>query len=69
MGNIETTDALMLGTPEIVEEATKVAIQKAGKGGGFIVAAGCAVPIPAPFRNVKAMHDAVVKHGTYPLGQ
>jgi uroporphyrinogen decarboxylase len=67
MGNIETTDALLLGTPEIVEEVTKTAIRKAGKGGGFIVAAGCAVPIPAPFRNVKAMHDACIKHGTYPL--
>jgi len=67
MGNIETTDALLLGTPEIVEQATKEAIRKCAKGGGFIVAAGCAVPIPAPFRNVKAMYDATVKYGQYPL--
>jgi len=67
MGNIETTDALLLGTPELVEQATKTAIDKCAKGGGFIVAAGCAVPIPAPFRNVKAMYDATIKYGQYPL--
>ena len=67
MGNIETTDALLLGTPEIVEEVTKTAIQKCGQGGGFVIAPGCAVPIPAPFRNVRAMFDAGAKYGTYPL--
>jgi uroporphyrinogen decarboxylase len=67
MGNIETTDALLLGTPEMVEEASKDAIKKCAKGGGYILAAGCAVPIPAPFANVRAMYDAAKKYGTYPL--
>ena len=65
--NIETTDVLLLGTPRLVEEATKAAIMKCAKGGGYMVAPGCAVPIPTPFRNVRAMYDSATKYGTYPL--
>ena len=67
MGNIDCSDALLLGTPEIVEKASKDAIMKCGKGGGFILAAGCGVPIRAPFENIQAMYDAAIKYGTYPL--
>jgi uroporphyrinogen decarboxylase len=48
VGNIETTDALLLGTPQIVEEATREAIMKAGKGGGFIIAPAARCPFRRP---------------------
>ncbi|MGB9859040.1 MAG: uroporphyrinogen decarboxylase family protein [Moorellaceae bacterium] len=56
---------LTLGTPEKVEVYCRRLIEEVGRGGGFILAQGCDVPINAKFENVKAMVDAAHKYGVY----
>lgn len=54
MGNIDPNQTLVFGKPEQVEDESKQAIRKAGKG-GFILSSGCAVPAVAPPENIRAM--------------
>lgn len=49
---------LTLGKPEEVTEYCCKLIDVVGKGGGFILGAGCCCPVDAKFENVKAMVDA-----------
>lgn len=65
MGNVEPSNVLLLGTPELVDQVSKECIEKAGKGGGYILASGCMTPIYSPIENVKAMMDAAAKYGVY----
>ena len=40
-------------------------IEEVGKGGGFILAAGCEMAPNAKPENVKAMLESVIKYGYY----
>lgn len=62
MGDVPPT-MLALGTPEQVTDYCKTLIDRVGEGGGFILAAGCQVPIDAKPENVQAMLDTA---RTYP---
>ncbi|MBU2489665.1 MAG: hypothetical protein KKA60_09765 [Proteobacteria bacterium] len=53
------------GTPTEVGEYCHRLIEEVGKGGGFILAAGCEVPPNAKAECVRAMVDAVKKYGYY----
>jgi len=68
MGNLDPTNVLYLGSTEIVENASKECIKKAGKGGGLILSSGCSVPMRTPFKNIEAMVHAAEKYGKYPIG-
>lgn len=66
-GNIDPVGILLNGKPRDVERKARECIEKAAKGGGFILSSGCEVPINAPFENVKAMVSAAKKYGQYPI--
>ena len=57
---------LVMGNPNQVEEYVKKSIEECAEGGGFIVDGGVAgIPDNARAENVKAMVNAVFKHGEY----
>jgi hypothetical protein len=64
IGDVHPT-LLCLGTLEEVDDYCKKLIAEVGKGGGFILAQGCTVPIDAKPENVKAMVEAAHKYGVY----
>jgi hypothetical protein len=54
---------LILGTPDQVREHVRELCQTVGKGGGYMVSAGCSFPYDAKPENFRAMIDAVVEYG------
>jgi len=65
VGNISTVDVLFLGTPDQVVAESKIAIEKAARGGGYILASGCGVPADTPSENIAAMVYASKTFGKY----
>jgi hypothetical protein len=63
-GNLHTT-ALVRDAPQQVFEAAQEAIQKAMRGGGFILSSGCALGRDTPPENVEAMARAAKEFGGY----
>jgi hypothetical protein len=53
------------GSPAEVEEYCHRLIEEVGRGGGFILAAGCEIPPNARPENIRAMLNAAKKYGTY----
>jgi uroporphyrinogen decarboxylase len=66
-GNIDPVSILLYGKPSDVERKARECIEKAAKGGGFILSSGDEAPLNAPFENVKAMVSAAKKYGQYPV--
>lgn len=56
---------LALGSPAEVDEYCHRLIEEVGKGGGYIMGAGCEIPPNARPENVKTMLESVVKYGYY----
>jgi MtaA/CmuA family methyltransferase len=56
---------MALGTPKLVAEKCKEAIEVLAPGGGFILGPGCALPPKTPPENVHAMIEAAKKYGVY----
>ncbi|MBC7112543.1 MAG: uroporphyrinogen decarboxylase family protein [Candidatus Methanomethyliales bacterium] len=56
MGNVSTTDILMKKPIDIIA-ASKECIRRAGKI-GFLLGAGCDIPIDSPIENVKSLCDS-----------
>ncbi len=56
---------LATGSATEVTEYCHRLIEVVGKGGGFMLAAGCEVPPNARPENVRAMVEAVDKYGRY----
>lgn len=65
MGNLHTTEVMLLGTPETVREASRRAIEAAGAGGGFILSTGDQCGRDTPDANIRAMIEAAEEFGTY----
>lgn len=65
MGNLHTTDVMLLGTPEAVRSASRTAIQDAGTDGGFILSTGDQCGWDTPDENIFAMVDAAETYGNY----
>ncbi|MCQ5377153.1 MAG: uroporphyrinogen decarboxylase family protein [Candidatus Methanomethylicia archaeon] len=65
MGNVSPGVTLLSKTPKEVEEESRVAIEKAMAGGGFVLAPGCIVPAAVPPENIAAMVSAAQKYGVY----
>jgi len=60
-GDVNAYD-LVMGSPSQIDEYCHRLIEEVGKGGGFILAAGCEVPPNAKPENVKAMIEAPRKY-------
>lgn len=54
---------LMLGTPDQVREHVCELCETVGKGGGYIISAGCSFPYDAKPENFRAMIDAALEFG------
>ena len=65
LGPIDPSAVLALGTPELVEERCKEAIEVLAPGGGFILGPGCALPPTTPPANVHAMIESAKRYGVY----
>lgn len=66
-GNIDPVSILLYGKPSDVERKARECIEKAARGGGFILSSGDEAPLNAPFENIKAMVSAAKKYGQYPV--
>lgn len=67
LGPIDPSEVMAKGTPELVTEKCKEAIEILAPGGGFILGPGCALPPSTPDENIDAMIAAARQYGTYPL--
>lgn len=65
-GNIPN-DLLMEGEPGEVMELTKKRIKALAPGGGYCVASGNSIPEWANIENYRAMIEATLKYGIYPI--
>lgn len=55
MGNLHTTEVMLMGTPKQVEEECIKAIEAAGRGGGFVLSTGDQCGRDTPDENIRAM--------------
>jgi len=67
-GNVPPVDIVMKGTDKEIREAVKTCILKAfDNPGGYILGAGCMLPIDTPSKNIHSFMDAVIKYGKMPI--
>jgi len=66
-GNIDLDSTLTLGTVEDVEAQVKQRIRELGPGGGYGLAASNSVPDYVKPENYRAMVEATMKYGRYPI--
>ncbi len=64
-GNLHTTETMLMGSPQQVEDACKRAIDDAGEGGGFILSTGDQTPRDTPEENIRIMQRVAETHGRY----
>ena len=65
MGNLHTTDVMLRGSPERVQQEALDAMRVAGPGGGFILSTGDQCGRDTPDENLFAMVEAARKYGRY----
>jgi uroporphyrinogen decarboxylase len=65
LGPIDPSGVLALGTPDLVDEKSKEAIEILGANGGLILGPGCALPPATPPDNIHALVAAAKKYGLY----
>ena len=65
MGNLHTTDVMLRGTPQDVEDAARRAIDAAGAGGGFILSTGDQCGRDTPYENIFRLVEAAERYGRY----
>jgi len=65
MGNLHTTDVMLRGTPERVEQAAREAIDAAGAGGGFILSTGDQCGRDTPDENILKALEVARTYGRY----
>jgi len=65
MGNLHTTEVMLKGSVKDVEEASKKAIDDAGKNGGFILSTGDQCGRDTPEENIFKMVEVAKTYGKY----
>lgn len=63
MGNVRSVDTMLQGTADRVEREAIACIEKASKGGGFILSADCTLPRDTPTQNLEAMVSVALSRG------
>jgi hypothetical protein len=64
-GNLHTTDVMLYGSVQQVEEACKRAIDEAAEGGGFVLSTADQTPRDTPNENIIAMQRIAETYGKY----
>jgi uroporphyrinogen decarboxylase len=64
IGTVDPSEVMANGTPELVTEKCKEAIEILASGGGFFLAPGCALPPSTPDANIDAMIAAAREFGS-----
>lgn len=67
MGNLHTTQTMLLGSVRDVRHASLKAILEGGIGGGFILSTGDQCGRDTPDANIRAMLETAEEFGNYPL--
>ncbi len=65
LGPIDPSETMVNGTPDLVAEQCREALEVLAPGGGFILGPGCALPAITPDDNIDAMIYTAHKYGTY----
>ena len=65
MGNLHTTDVMLLGSPQYVRQKSIEAMRDAGAGGGFILSTGDQCGRETPDENLFTMVETARKYGRY----
>ena len=63
MGSVDTIYVIERGTPELIDQTVKRAIQAGAPGGGFILGTSDSIRDGTPLQNVKAYFSAALKYG------
>lgn len=69
MGNLHTTEVMLLGSPEQVKLESLKAILAAGRGGGFVLSTGDQCGRDTPDKNIYTMVETAKEFGKYPLDE
>jgi uroporphyrinogen decarboxylase len=67
IGNIDLGYTLTRGTPEEVTEEVKQRIHDIAPGGGYCIGSSNSIPYYVPTKNYRAMVEAALEYGTYPI--
>ena len=67
IGNLDPSEVMCNGDPELIMSKAKEAIELFGKDGWFILSPGCDLPYNTPEENMFALVEAAKKYGKYPL--
>jgi len=65
IGNIDPSGVMCRGTPRLVMEKAREAIEIFGGQGWYILGPGCDLPYETPEENISALVEAAHKYGTY----
>ena len=65
MGNLHTSNVMLMGTPDMVREASRKAIDDAAYGGGFILSTGDQCGRDTPDENILALIETARTYGRY----
>lgn len=68
IGNIGVDFPLARGTPDDVRKEVKRRIGDLARGGGYVLSSGNSIPEYIPVENYRAMVDATLEFGKYPIG-
>jgi len=65
IGTIDPSGVMAKGTPDLVVEKCRQAIDLLAPGGGFFLGPGCALPATTPDENIDAMLETAKNYGVY----
>ncbi len=65
IGNLDPSNVVCNGNPELITLKVKEAIKIFGKDGLFILGSGCDLPFETPEKNIYALVNAAKKFGIY----
>ncbi|MGZ6347647.1 MAG: uroporphyrinogen decarboxylase family protein [Anaerolineales bacterium] len=67
IGNVDLGYTLTRGTPQEVRQEVRTLIKKVGQGGGYLMSSANSVTNYVPLANYKAMLEATIEYGRYPI--
>ncbi len=62
LGPIDPSEVMANGTPELVVQKAREALENLSPGGGFILGPGCALPSTTPDENIDALIETAKKY-------